>query len=36
MKNNSSDMLNDVLEVNMKVVEVEYNSMNKNIKVLPK
>lgn len=36
MKNNSTDMLNDVLEENMKVVGFDYSFMNKKIKVPPK
>ncbi|KAI5388997.1 hypothetical protein KIW84_074594 [Lathyrus oleraceus] len=36
MVNNSSDMLVDVFEGNMKVIRFDYNSMNKMIKVPPK
>lgn len=36
MKNNSSDMLNGLLEGNMKYVDFDYSSMNKKIKVPPK
>lgn len=36
MKNNTSNMLNDVLEGNMKDVGFDYSFLNKKIKVLPK